>query len=88
MGVFAAVLLLGSIVWLAEWSHINPASFALSDGPTAPIWPSLLGGCGLGVVVSALVWALARWIEAQKLDFTHRITPAILFRLTDFHSAR
>jgi len=66
VGVFGAVLLLGSIVWLAEWSHINPASFALSDGPTAPIWPSLLGWCGLGLVVIASVWASVRWARQKN----------------------
>ncbi len=60
MGLFGAAVIVGSIGWAAAGWNINYFDpYPLSDGPSLPTWPGLVFLCGLALVLSALVWALA-----------------------------
>jgi hypothetical protein len=66
LGLFGAAVLAGGFGWIAVWMHFNSFDpYPLSDGPFMPMWPRLVSFCGLALVLSALVWALVRWIRRK-----------------------
>jgi hypothetical protein len=66
LGLFGAAVLVAGFGWIAIWMHFNTIDpYPLSDGPSLPTLPRLVFFCGLALVLSALVWALARWMKLK-----------------------